>query len=223
VKTDSNHAPALPTTCLEGVARFTQSEPDLNRRILPLPVGEAVSIGDLTARVEAGDEAAFNFFYNRYCDRLFRYLIVLTRGNEEFARELLQTTMTKIVRSMRAFSDEPHLWNWLAALARNCFIDALRKMHRAPQTGPLKPEDSPVASADGADNTAIMFEALDDCLAKLDGDERNLIEAFYFQGNSHSSVAQTQNTTPKAVESKLARVRQKLRSAILKRLRYENS
>ena len=72
------------------------------------------------------------------------------------------------------------------------------------------------------DSDAPLFDALDRCLIELETDEQALIEAFYFKGGSHYSVAEQQSTTPKAVESKLARLRQKLRTAILKRLRYEN-
>ena len=37
--------------------------------------------------------------------------------------------------------------HWLAALARNCFIDALRKAQRTLQVVPLLPEDAPTISS----------------------------------------------------------------------------
>ncbi|HZI32205.1 MAG TPA: sigma factor-like helix-turn-helix DNA-binding protein, partial [Candidatus Binatia bacterium] len=74
-----------------------------------------------------------------------------------------------------------------------------------------------------ADDDAPLFDALENCLAAMGVEERELIEAFYFKEGSHESVARERRTTPKAVESKLARVRQKLRAAILKRMHHENS
>jgi RNA polymerase sigma-70 factor (ECF subfamily) len=192
-------------------------------KIISLPNGDAERIRGMTARMTNGDEAAFREFYECYCDRLFRYLLVLTRGNEDLARDLLQVTMTKIVRSRREFTNEAQLWNWLAAIARNSFIDALRRTRRAPQLVPLLPDDVPEMPTMATDESDTpLFDALDRCLVDLGAHERALIEAFYFKGGSHHSVAEQQNTTPKAVESKLARLRQKLRAAILKRLRYEN-
>jgi RNA polymerase sigma factor (sigma-70 family) len=208
----------------QGLVTQAPAESIMIENLLPLPVQDANSVQELTAKMKEGDEAAFSEFYERYCDRLFRYLIVLTRGDEDRSRDLLQATMTKVVRSIRRFADERQFWNWLAAIARNCFIDALRKVQRTVQVVPLFPEDAPATpSAPTADDDAPLFDALEDCLAAMGAEERELIEAFYFKQGSHEAVARERQTTPKAVESKLARVRQKLRTAILKRLHHENS
>jgi len=191
-------------------------------KIIPLPNEDAARIRDMTARMANGDEAAFKEFYECYCDRLFRYLLLLTRGNEDLARDLLQVTMAKVVRGLRKFSNEAHLWNWLATIARNSFIDSLRRTQRAPQLVPLLPDDAPgTPMVPSEESDAPLFDALDCCLIELEADYQALIEAVYFKGGSQHSVAEQQNTTPKAVESKLARLRKKLRAAILKRLRYE--
>ena len=217
-------ATALREESLQGIVMQASVEPTMVDNLLSLPVQDANSIQELTAKMKEGDEAAFSEFYERYCDRLFRYLIVLTRGDEDRSRDLLQATMTKVVRSIRRFADERQFWNWLAAIARNCFIDALRKAQRTVHVVPLLPEDAPTTpSAATVDDDAPLFEALEDCLTAMGAEERELIEAFYFKEGSHESVARERQTTPKAVESKLARVRQKLRTAILKRLHHENS
>jgi RNA polymerase sigma-70 factor (ECF subfamily) len=196
----------------------------MDDKLISLPYADAGRIQSMTSRIANGDEAAFKEFYECYCDRLFRYLLVLTRGNEDLARDLLQATMMQVVRSRREFRDESHLWNWLAAIARNRFIDALRRMQRAPQLVPLLPEDALEMSLPSADESEVpLFEALDRCLMELGAEERALIDAFYLKGGSHQSVAEQHHTTPKAVESKLARLRHKLRAAILKRLHYENA
>jgi RNA polymerase sigma-70 factor (ECF subfamily) len=208
----------------QGLVTQAPAESTMIENLLPLPVQDANSIQELTAKMKDGDEAAFSAFYERYCDRLFRYLIVLTRGDEDRSRDLLQATMTKVVRSVRRFADERQFWNWLAVIARNCFIDAFRKAQRTIQVVPLLPEDAPIMPQSAtADDDAPLFDALEDCLAAMGAEERELIEAFYFKEGSHESVARERQTTPKAVESKLARVRQKLRTAILKRLHHENS
>ena len=215
---------ALPDANREGLGCWSGPEPVMGDKIIPLPDEGTEHIRDMTARMADGDETAFKAFYEGYCDRLFRYLLLLTRGNEDLARDLLQTTMVKVVRSPREFRTESQLWNWLAAIARNSFIDSLRRTQRAPQLVPLLPQDEPETPLVPADDSdAPLFDALDGCLNELDANEQGLIEAVYFKGGSHHSVAEQQNTTPKAVESKLARLRQKLRTAILKRMRYENS
>jgi len=148
-------------------------------------------------------------------------LIVLCRGDEELSRDLLQVTMLKVVRSIRHFDDEAAFWNWLAAIARNNFLDYARKARRRPQFEPILESGNAPAAAN--DEDAELVAALEQALGQLPNEERALIESFYFESGSYGSLAAQQNVSPKAVESRLARVRQKLRHAILKCLHYENS
>jgi len=180
-------------------------------------------ICDLTARMRAGEEAAFTEFYDRYYDRLFRYLLLLTRGNEAITRELLQATMTKAMQKIRAFSIEPQLWNWLAAIARNAFIDSIRRTRRAPKIVSLlsgEGIEEPTAPPENTDDE--LLTVLEGCLGEMDAEERALIESFYFDNGSHRSVAERYGTTAKAVESRLARIRQKLRGTLLRKLHHEH-
>jgi len=83
-------ATALQERSLQDFVMQASVEPTMVDNLLPLPVQDANSIQELTAKMKDGDEAAFSEFYERYCDRLFRYLIVLTRGDEDRSRDLLQ-------------------------------------------------------------------------------------------------------------------------------------
>src|SRR5258708_21130158 len=84
----------------------------------------------LTTRLSRGDEAAFHELYKHYFKRLLRYLFVVTGGQEEIAREALQLTFVRVARYVWRFDSETAFWNWLAALARNCALDELRKRNR---------------------------------------------------------------------------------------------
>lgn len=196
-------------------------------RIIPVGEQEAERVRLLTERMVSGEEAAFSEFHGRYSDRLFRYLLVLTRGQEDFARELCQTTMVQAVRSVREFADEEHLWNWLARVGRNCFIDAWRKRKRSPEMVPLS-EAERQSSAEGAalSGAAVnyereLMERLKESISDLEAAERILIEDFYFEEKTQQTIAEERQTSSKAVESKLARIRQKLRAMLLTKLRYE--
>ena len=207
----------------EGLSGSGRRPLDRADNVVPLPMEDGERVRRLSAQMRDGEEAAFREFYESYCDRLYRYLLLLTRGNELLARDLLQATMIKAMRAMREFATERHLWNWLAAIARNNFVDALRRAQANPQVVPLLPEEAltlPTKSIE--EHERALLNALDRCLAELAPQDRALLEAFYFEDGSHESVAEQQNTTPKAIESKLARLRQKLRASLLRRLRYEN-
>lgn len=190
--------------------------------IIPLPVPEDVA--GLTRRMAAGDEDAFTLFHERYSDRLFRYLFVLCRGDEPLARDLLQATLLKVVRSIRVFDEGGAFWNWLAAIARNNFLDHVRKARRTPVLHSISSHDGAalVAPAEPEAESALL-SALEQALRGLPAAERALVEAFYFQSGSYESLALEEATSSKAIESRLARARQKLRHAITRYLRYENS
>jgi RNA polymerase sigma-70 factor, ECF subfamily len=191
-------------------------------RIVSLPEADGERVRRLTTRMRDHDEVAFREFYETYCDRLYRYLIVLTRGNEGLSRDLLQESMTKIMKRMREFDNETHLWNWMAAIARNSFIDWMRQNERAPKIVPLidaQSDEAATTAAVGSDRD--LLDELDRCLLELEPQDRNLIERFYLQEGSYQSLAETDQSTAKAVESKLARIRQKLKAALFRRLRHE--
>ena len=217
----ARNALAVPDT-LASMAGNSASDSPMSAKIISLTAAACPAVDVLTARMKAGDEEAFRSFHDFYCDRLFRYLIVLCRGDEGLTRDLLQTTMLKVVRSIRLFTDETEFWNWLAVIARNSFFDHVRRSRRAPQFEAVSPEH-PVRFEPPAPDDTLLFEALERALEQLPADERDLIESFYFESGSYRSVAAERDASPKAIESRLGRIRQKLRGTILKFLHHENS
>jgi hypothetical protein len=85
--------------------------------------GDAVEVAELTRRMAAGDEAAYRTFYDAYYDRLWRYLLVVTAGDEEAAIEALQSALLRVVRHIKVFRSEAVFWSWLTVLARSALSD----------------------------------------------------------------------------------------------------
>src|SRR5437763_16571754 len=100
---------------LRGVAVF--QEP------LPQPASTERSLREVTAAIRRGDELAFSLFHDLYSLRLYKYLLVLAKGDEAAAREVLQAVVLKLARKMQTFEDESRLWAWMTRIARNAFID----------------------------------------------------------------------------------------------------
>jgi RNA polymerase sigma-70 factor (ECF subfamily) len=178
----------------------------------------------LTARMSRGDEAAFHEFYKLFFNRLLRYLIVVTNGQEEIAQEALQLTFMRVARHVRKFDSETAFWNWLAVLARNCAVDELRKRNR--QQNLLvrffqqRPDD-----VDWENNVADeqFLKLLEKEIAGLPDDERLLLERKYFAEETARCLAEEFQVTEKAMESRLLRIRRKLKTMILDRLRNETT
>jgi DNA-directed RNA polymerase specialized sigma24 family protein len=84
----------------------------------------------LTRRMVQGDETAYRTFYDAYFDRLSRYLLVVTAGDEDAAREALQSGLVRVVRHIKIFTSEAVFWSWLTVLARSALSDQRRKRRR---------------------------------------------------------------------------------------------
>ena len=172
----------------------------------------------------AGDESAYCTFYDAYFDRLFRYLLVVGAGNEEAAQDALQATFTRVVRYIKVFQTEDAFWSWLTVLARTALADQNRKRRHylafldrfTSHVGGGKPT---LPQCDAGDH---LRELLGRELVLLPADEKDLVERRYFAGESLRDIAVAHQTTEKAIESRLARVRRKLKENVLSELKDES-
>jgi RNA polymerase sigma-70 factor (ECF subfamily) len=172
----------------------------------------------LAAAVARGDEAAFRQLYDRYHQRLFRLVLVLGRGDESLAHDTIQAVWVTTASKLRQVESEEHLWNWLARVARQQLAKVWRQQRRDSAVVGLAelPEGAEAAQSD-----TLLEEYLDAALLSLEGEERLLIERFYFDGLSQKELAAQLNLTRKAVSSRLERARTRLRAAIARQLSHE--
>ncbi len=183
------------------------------------PNTETSRVADLTHRLAAGDDSAYREFHAEYFDPLYRFLLVVTRGQEDEAKDALQQTLLRVVRYIRVFESEEVFWSWLKALARSAARDAGRKQRRyssvlerfALRFGPVPQIQTP-----SEENR--LGEALEASLHELDPEDRRLIEAKYIDGSTMKELCAHNGGTEKAVESRLRRLRHLLRDRVLKQL-----
>jgi RNA polymerase sigma-70 factor (ECF subfamily) len=196
--------------------------------VRPIPADARVQpgfdIAALTRRMVEGDDTAYRMFYDAYFGRLSRYLLVVTAGNEDATREALQATMRRVVKHIRVFTDEGVFWSWLTVLARSARSDEGRKRRRYLAfldrfTRHVKVEPPAALVEERVDGR--LGELLERHVAFLPADERELIEAKYFERRPVCEIAAQLQITEKAVESRLARIRAKLKSAVLAELKDE--
>jgi RNA polymerase sigma-70 factor (ECF subfamily) len=168
----------------------------------------------LSAAIARGDEVAFREVYDRYHDRLFRFALVLGKGDQHLAHETVQSAFVTAAARLRRVRSEAHLWNWLARVARQQLSKAWRQQRRDSAIAGVA--DVPEARA--ANQAGPMLEEnLDAALQAMAVDERQVIEWFYFDGLSHKEIGEKLSATAKAVSSRLERARAKLRSLLSKK------
>jgi RNA polymerase sigma-70 factor (ECF subfamily) len=180
-------------------------------------------VATLTRRMVEGDEMAYRAFYDAYFGRLSRYLLVVAGGNEDAMNEALQGTLMRVVRHIKVFQSEEVFWSWLTVLARSALADETRKrrryfsfLNRFTRHAEVELDGANFNRAD--ERLQILLEQK---VASLPPDEQKLIGQKYFARRAIREIASEQQTTEKAVESKLSRIRRKLKDAVLAELNHE--
>jgi RNA polymerase sigma-70 factor (ECF subfamily) len=153
----------------------------------------------LLQRIAARDTAALAELYDRHCRLLFS-LILRIVGDRGEAEDLLQETFVRVWN--RAEQYDPSLGGpvpWMVRVARNRAIDRIRARRVRAVVNAPAPDAAPVepAAADTAIHTpeaAVLAEErrsrLADALAGLPPEQRQLIEAAFFEGYTHSELAE---------------------------------
>ena len=173
-------------------------------------------IASLTRRLAAGEDDAFRQFQALYFDRLYRFLLVVAHGDETQAREALQETLMRVARHARPFEGEDAFWHWLKAIGRNAARDAARSRRRYLSLLERFTSQSEPPSV-GQDDA--LASALEESIGELEPADRILIEGKYLEGQTVRELSAQAGLSEKAVESRLLRLRRRLRECILKKLK----
>ncbi len=160
----------------------------------------------LTSRMRKGDEAAWREFHRCYLEFLLAY--AGSRGVVgPDAYDLVQATYLRVLRHVKEFPDEGALKGWLRCLLRCELIDQARKGTRR-----LALLEKYAHWQDGRTSPATMDHVrVEEILMDLPEVEQKLMMRSCVEGWTHQELALEARTTPKAIESKLARIRRRLR------------
>lgn len=203
-----------------------QAEPALTHE-LPATGELAFALNDvpgLTAALKRGEEGAFTWLHREWNSRINRYCFALAAGDAAFASEISQGAWLRIVRHMRVLDDEPALWCWIACAARHAASDLRRKGGRYQRAlERFRLWWSPSPESEEADDTTGLMNAMEAALVQLTEEENLLIEGRYFAGESLETIGARLSLSSRAVEGRLARLRQRLREEIARQLRLQGT
>ncbi len=170
-------------------------------------------VGTLTRAMVRLDEEAYRRFFREYFPRLRAYARQLTQHNEALADDVTQETFLRVVRHIRPIHSAEELWCWLVLLLRCAFLDAVRKESRHRALLNTYQVDAEIQSSPSR-NTIAGHEALTAALHRLRHRERRLLVAKYHEDQSYDAIARQHGLSAKAVESRLGRIRAKLKAVL---------
>ncbi len=188
------------------------------------PIGRASVSGDaeLMGRVREGDEASLAILMERWELPLKSFIgrIVL---NAAEADELAQETFVAVWQNRARFRPGADFKPWVLTIGLNLARKRLRWWRRRPSVSLdewMRDESAPTeARGDeriGADRLARAetATAVRDAIAALPADLREALVLSEYENLSHAEIADVVGATSKAVETRIYRAKEKLRSAL---------
>lgn len=176
------------------------------------------------SRLAKGHDAALNDLMDRHGDKLFHYLI-RSLQDEEDAADLAQETFVRVYQTRDRFDPRQKFTTWLYAIASNLVRDRYRWRSRHPQTS-LDAETAPgwgnvkenLPALEPAPDESLQIEERADAVRKavaaLPEELREPLILAVYQGLPQAEIAVILDCSVKAVETRIYRARQQLRSIL---------
>jgi RNA polymerase sigma-70 factor, ECF subfamily len=137
--------------------------------------------------MKSGDQSALAELYDRYSSIVYAVALRVL-GDTGAAEDVLQEVFLQLWRNPGAFdAARGNLGAWLAVIARNRAIDALRK--RRPETDIEDVVVSVSPDLAGEADRSRAAEKVRGVLGTMPSPQRSALEMAYFEGMSHSEIA----------------------------------
>lgn len=163
----------------------------------------------LRRAVLAGDERAWQAWYNETFDGLYAYILWRTGGQRDQADEISQETWLTAVRHVRRFDPRKGSFlDWLRGTAANVLRHDLRRRQRRWKRE--QAAERRVAVESGREDGQRQ-ERIAATLGSLPERQEAVLRAKYLDGLSVAEIAAVRNESLKSVESLLSRARQAFR------------
>jgi RNA polymerase sigma-70 factor (ECF subfamily) len=174
----------------------------------------------LVERMRAGEQHAFDEFFNASAPRLIAFAARRSALDSASLEDIVQNTLIKAVRNLASYRGEAALFTWLARICYHELADVHRKASRRPAhvsldetSSPLvaqllAPEHrAPAAELEASNQRSEVIQVLDSLPERY----ARVLEAKYGDGLSVDEIARQLGLTVIATQSLLARAREAFR------------
>jgi len=186
---------------------------------------ETLNDQELIRRMLAGDERAFEAFFNAYFPRVYRFALPRLDGDVDATREVVQAALGKAIRKLGSFRGESGLFTWVCQICRNEIVDRIRSERRmrhvvliddqpelrAAVESIEAPDEFDLVKSYGRDEAARLVRVVLDRLPDGYGDA---LEWKYIEGESVEAIGERLGIGTIAAQSLLARARRAFREGL---------
>ncbi|MWB94594.1 sigma-70 family RNA polymerase sigma factor [Flavobacterium sp. GA093] len=183
-----------------------------------------MEINSKIEKAKKGDQIAFTFLLDYYWNEVYGFMLKRTE-NETTAEDITIETFSKAFDKIGTYNNEFQFNTWLIAIAKNVYIDLLRKKKTSLFVEITDAEDQQAYNI--ADTTPSAEDALIkeqnlsrllQCIKELKPHYQEVIQLRYFQEMSYQEIAVKINEPLSNVKVKLLRAK-KLLAEIIERNR----
>lgn len=174
----------------------------------------------LVRRMASGEETAFELFSDLYIPVMYRFVQQSLAGDPELTREIVQTTLAKVLPKLGSFRGDAALTTWLCSCCRNEVAAHFRRVGRRPREIGLESDVvaaqtvSRESGGDGPERSLLRKEEarlVHAVLDRLPGHYGQALEWKYLENLPVREIGRRLGLSPKAAESLLTRARNAFR------------
>ncbi|MGE5680201.1 MAG: RNA polymerase sigma factor [Bacillota bacterium] len=158
----------------------------------------------------------FTLIYNRHKKQLYNYVLKITRSSM-IAEDIVHNVFIKLYDNISTLRDTDKIEYWIFSTARNEAFSYFRKIKTRQEEDLENCELQP-----SAEDPSVLFEQnelreiIQTELNRMHSDQREVYILKEFSGMSYKEVASVMSISEDLVKSRLHKVRQRLKCAILK-------
>ena len=161
----------------------------------------------LVARAQAGDEAALEALFRAFETPVYNLARRMLR-NAEDAEDVLQETFLEVVKSIRTYRGEGHLWGWVRRVAAT---KALMRIRREQLRAAEPLDDEPVGRPGMHVGANIDLER---AFEQLSDTSRSVVWLHDVEGYTHEEISELMGKSVSFSKSQLARAHARLRRTL---------
>jgi RNA polymerase sigma-70 factor, ECF subfamily len=183
---------------------------------MPPPIDDNTLLRQIADR----DQAALSTLYDRYARIIYAISFRSLRSAEE-SEEVVLDVFAQVWRIADRYDPRKSRGDtWIFMLARSRVLDRLRKLQsRTPSSGEVLDIAEIQVSSSSVDplDAAVVSERREQVLSilsQLPDEQRRVLELAYYQGLSHSEIAQSTGISLGTVKTRIRLGLNKLRSAL---------
>lgn len=176
---------------------------------------------EMLRRLHDGDRTAMAELYDRYFDRVYSLVFNQVDRNRDVAEDIVQETFLAALKSARGFKGRSSAYTWLCSIAYHKVADHYRRQSRERKrmvsgvdvdTVDVSENPGTQPQPDTLIESAETRQVVNEALAKLPWDYRQVLILKYVEELSVQEISQIMDRSPKSIEGLLTRSRKALQT-----------